>query len=199
VAKFNFENTKHAYTAGRLDQCPEDGKWEIVLAGKSNVGKSSLVNALTGQKKLARVSQSPGKTRLILYFEVDKAFYLTDLPGYGFAKASKSEIAQFNSLADDYLNADRPIALVLVLIDSRRGPEEADLALIDWLIHQGMPYLIVFSKADKLSKSQMNAQVFAWEKEGRLPDHVPYIAISSSKKIGLEELRIYISDFINKL
>lgn len=190
----NFQNTVHKITAGRLDQCPDDGMPEVILAGKSNVGKSTLINALCNKKSLARVSQVPGKTRLILYFEVDRTFYLTDLPGYGYAKASHAEITQFNMLADDYFNLDRNFHLVLVLIDSRRGPEEEDLALMAFLESKTIPYLIVFSKIDKLSKSQLNSSIFKWQKGGLIPDNIPYISFSSSKKIGIEALQDFISE-----
>ena len=194
--KINFQNTVHRATAGQINQCPQDGKPEVVLAGRSNVGKSTLINALTNKKKIARVSQSPGKTRLILYFEVDNTFYLTDLPGYGYAKASQAEIAKFNTLADDYLNSGRNIKLILFLIDIRRGPQEDDLALFEWLNHNKISYLLVFSKADKLSKSQINNSVFKWQKEGKLQEGIPYIALSSTRKIGIESLQEYINQII---
>lgn len=189
MAKFNFQNSKHEATAGRLAQCPQDGRPEIVFAGRSNVGKSSLINALCQSRSLARVSQSPGKTRLLLYFSVDNSFYLTDLPGYGYARASKETIAEFSGLADAYFSADRPIALVLLLADIRRGATEQDVQLIDYLEHHDLPYLVVFSKADKLSRAQIRRQLDLYRQDERLPEDLPFLTVSSHKKEGIAELR----------
>ncbi len=196
MPRFNFQNTKHTHTAGRLDQCPQDGLPEVVLAGRSNIGKSSLINALTNSKTMARVSQSPGKTRLVLYFEVDNAFYLTDLPGYGYARASQEVVEKINRLADDYLTSDRPIALTLVLIDIRHGATEQDLMLMDWLEHNDISYLLVLNKADKLSKAQIHRQVQAFKQNGSIPAGVPYFVVSTTKRSGIDEIRQAISTYI---
>lgn len=193
MTKYNFQNTKHFATAGRMDQCPSDNLPEIVMAGRSNVGKSSLINALCGSRSLARVSQSPGKTRLLLYFLVDRSFYLTDLPGYGYARASKETIKTFSQLADSYLASDRPIALVLLLADVRHGPTDQDIQLIDYLEHNDLPYLVVFSKADKLSRMQARNRVSEYLKDERMPEDLPYVVVSSHSKNGIEELRDLLS------
>lgn len=176
-----------------MDQCPSDNLPEIVMAGRSNVGKSSLINALCGSRSLARVSQSPGKTRLLLYFLVDRSFYLTDLPGYGYARASKETIKTFSQLADSYLASDRPIALVLLLADVRHGPTDQDIQLIDYLEHNDLPYLVVFSKADKLSRMQARNRVSEYLKDERMPEDLPYVVVSSHSKNGIEELRDLLS------
>lgn len=193
---FNFQNTVHKYTAGRPDQCPSDGLPEIVMAGRSNVGKSSLINALCNSRSLARVSQNPGKTRLLLYFEVDKSFYLTDLPGYGYARASRETIRDFSALADGYLSAERPIALILLLADIRRGPTEQDVQMIEYMEHYDLPYLLVFSKTDKLSKAQLQRQLRLFADDERFPDDFPYITVSSAKRTNIDLLREIISDAV---
>lgn len=197
MRNYNFQNTRHTAAAGRLEQCPEDGLPEIIMAGRSNVGKSSLINALCNSRSLARVSQNPGKTRLLLYFMVDRAFYLTDLPGYGYAKASKEAIRDFSALADSYLNSERNIALVLVLSDIRHGPSDQDIAMIDYLEHHDLPYLLVLSKSDKLSRAAENRRIEEITSDPSLPRDLPCLAVSSHKKKGLDELRRLITSAVN--
>lgn len=196
MALINFQNTLHYATAGSLDQCPQEGIPEVVLAGRSNVGKSSLINALANKRNLARVSQTPGKTRLVLYFLVDQQFFLTDLPGYGYAKASKEKITEFSRLADDYLTSDRPIALVLVLLDIRHDPTEEDQMIIDYLEHHEIPYVLVLNKADKFSKAQADRQVASFRAKGLLPENKPYFVVSASGKQGLAALQQEITRYI---
>ncbi len=196
MALINFQNTKHYATAGNLAQCPQEGIPEVVLAGRSNIGKSSLINALTQSRTLARVSQTPGKTRLVLYFLVDNQFFLTDLPGYGYAKASKEKLSEFNRLADDYLTSSRPIALVLVLVDIRHGPTENDQMIMAYLDFHGIDYLVVLNKADKFSKAQADRQVAAFRKEGLLPEHKEAFVVSASNKLGLEDLKQAIARYV---
>ncbi len=196
MSRFNFQNTEHKTSAARLEDCPQDGLPEIVMAGRSNVGKSTLINALCGKKSLARVSQNPGKTRLLLYFETDGAFYLTDLPGYGYAKASKEAIESFSSLADAYFSADRPIALVLLLADIRRGVTDQDAQLTAYLEHYDIPYLLVFTKIDKLSKAQVRRQLQLIAQDDRLPEDFPSITLSSRSGEGIKELRGIISEAV---
>ncbi len=187
----DFRSANLDVAAGRLDQVPQNGLPEIILSGRSNVGKSSLINALTDQKKLARVSQAPGKTRIILYFLVDDQFYLTDLPGYGYARVAQTVKDNFDRLTDTYLNSDRPIGLVLHLLDIRHAPSEADRRMMDWLHAHDLPYQIVLTKADKLSRQAMNLRV---REMAKLLDTDPadLVPFSTTAKIGIEELRAII-------
>ena len=197
MSVYNFQNARLTCTAGFLEQCPVDDIPEVVLAGRSNVGKSSLINALTNSRNLARVSQSPGKTRLVLYFQVDRAFYLTDLPGYGYARASQAEQEKFNQLADRYLTSGRPIALVLLLVDIRLGPTAQDQQLMEWLEHEGIEDLLVLSKADKFSKAQISKKIQEYTEAGLLPQHVPFVPISSSKRDGIKQLQELITRYLH--
>jgi GTP-binding protein len=133
---------------------PKDGLPEIAFLGRSNVGKSSLLNALCGKKGLARVSSTPGRTQLVNLFRVGDEMYLVDLPGYGYAKAPRGVRASFEGLAVSYLEDRAPLALALVLVDSRLPPQAADETLAGWLDHHGVPWAIAATKADKLSRSQ---------------------------------------------
>lgn len=145
-----------AYVAAASSkQFPKPSKQEIVFVGRSNVGKSSLVNALSKRRNLARTSKTPGKTRLVFFYDVSPDFYFVDLPGYGYAKTSQGEKEAFSRVTDQYFEAKRPIALVLVLLDIRRGFGEVDLQMLDYLNHYGMNWQVVLTKADKLSRQQV--------------------------------------------
>ena len=150
--EINYRKTKFLKVAATISQCPDQDLPEIVLCGKSNVGKSSLVNAIADNKKLARVSQTPGKTREVVYFEADGKLLIADLPGYGYAKASKEVKERFSKLCDDYFRSGRHIDLVLCLIDIRHEPSTNDINMIEFLNNNGLPYFVVFTKCDKLSK-----------------------------------------------
>lgn len=184
----DFRRAKLDVAAGRLDQCPQTGLPEIVLSGRSNVGKSSLINAITDQRKLARISQAPGKTRIILYFGVDDRFYLTDLPGYGYAKVAQTVKENFDKLVDGYLNSDRPICLVLHLLDIRHEPNDGDRQMMAWLSDQNLPYQIVLTKSDKLSRQALNLRV---QEMARIlgTDVADLVPFSASNRQGVEAIR----------
>ena len=152
----NFSSTDLKISAGLASQFPADPRPQVAFSGRSNVGKSSLINTLLGRKSLARVSGSPGKTITINFYDVDKKLYFVDLPGYGFAKRSEAERRRFSTLTDGYFvtnpNRDR-LCLVIQLVDIRIGPTDDDRMMIDFLQSTGTPFLIVASKADKLSKT----------------------------------------------
>ncbi len=188
-----FPNIEFTGPAARLDQCPKDGLGEVVLAGRSNVGKSSLVNALAGQKSLARVSQSPGKTQMVLYFRVNKAFYITDLPGYGYTASRKAK-ASFSQLIDGYFQIDRPIKLVLHIMDIRHKPSKDDHIMQAFLASQAYPHAIVLNKADKLSKQQTRKQIQVILNELNLDPSTAVFVISNTKREGLKELGTYIEE-----
>ncbi len=144
-----FRNLKFQRLAAKVADCPNDGLPEIVMAGRSNVGKSSLINAISGQKRLARVSSTPGKTRHVIYYLKENLGYLADLPGYGFAKVSKREQERFSQLVEDYFNLGRPIAQVLLLLDVRHDPNAHDVQMIRFMREAGLPFALVFTKCDK--------------------------------------------------
>lgn len=160
--KINVNNSNIALTVGNSSQFPRDPRPEVALSGRSNVGKSSLTNTLLGRKALAKVSSAPGKTITINYYDIDKKMYLVDLPGYGYAKRSKESKRGWSSLTEEYFlknpSADS-IKLVLQLIDIRIGLTDDDIMMINWLIDCSVPFVIVATKADKLSKSQRDAAI----------------------------------------
>ena len=139
--------------------CPKDKLPEYAFVGRSNVGKSSLINMLVDQRKLAKTSQSPGKTQLINHFIINNSWYLVDLPGYGFAKVSKSIRKDFNRLIKDYCEFRTNLMCVFVLIDSRHTPQKNDLDFMQWLGEKQIPFCMVFTKADKLSSSALNKNI----------------------------------------
>jgi GTP-binding protein len=138
---------------------PQDGIPEVVLAGRSNVGKSSLINRLVGNEKLARTSSTPGKTQSINFYRIDGSFYFVDLPGFGYAKAAKSEILRWQGLIEQYIINRSAIVLAIQLVDSRMPPTILDLRLFEWLERLEVPYILVGTKADKLSNNQRNTQM----------------------------------------
>ena len=186
-------------SSATLDQCPHDGKPEYAFIGRSNVGKSSLINMLCNHKGLAKTSATPGKTLLINHYLINKEWYLVDLPGYGFAKRSKTVQQKIDNMINSYLLMRQQLANVFVLIDIRHDPQKIDRDFIDWLGESSVPFSLVFTKADKLSfqKAKENVEKYmdslrdVWEE---LP---PYFVTSSEKKTGRDELLDYI-DSINK-
>lgn len=192
----NFRNTMFAKLAATLEQCPNDDMPEIVLSGKSNVGKSSLVNGLSDNKKLARVSQTPGKTQAVIYFNVDKKFYIADLPGYGYARTSKEKIEKFSKLANDYFISGRKFNLVLHLMDIRHEPSKHDIGMLEYMNEANIPYFVVFTKCDKFSKQQLRNRLNELSRELEFNDDAQIFAVSSEKKIGLEDLKNAITEFL---
>lgn len=172
-----------------------DGRPEIAFLGRSNVGKSSLLNSLLGRKALARTSNTPGRTQSINYFLVNNAFYFVDLPGYGYAKVSKSMRSDWGTMARDYLT-DRPeLVLFIQLVDSRHEPTELDKQLNDWLVVNDKPHLVVSTKADKLSANQLNKHLAAI---GRELAESKIVAYSSSTGKGKDELWVEIGRSLKK-
>lgn len=188
--KINYQNTKLAQVAGFKEQFPKNNLPQIAISGKSNVGKSSLINALCQNSKLARIGKNPGKTKQIIFFNVDDKFYLVDLPGYGFAKTSQKEIEEFSALTDSYLNSQK-IHMIVQLIDIRHKPGQYDIEMLEWLDYAGIPYLIVLTKADKLKKTQIKKQVDLIKSHlhQNLQEHFNPIIVSSEKKLGLDQMK----------
>ncbi len=186
-----FKDLNFYHLAAKPADCPNEQLPEIIMAGRSNVGKSTLINALAGQKHLARVSSTPGKTRQVIYYKKPGFALLTDLPGYGFAKVSKAEKARFSELVEGYFALDRPIALVLLLLDIRHAPNEHDIQMIDYMREAGLPFALVFTKCDKLSRAQANREIQAMYKRMHWDDSMGVFAISALKRLGVEDLEAY--------
>ena len=180
----------------QLSQIPRDTLPDIAFIGRSNVGKSSLINLLTGHGSLAKVSGTPGKTRLINHFLIDDRWYLVDLPGYGYARVSKNERGEFSKLITDYVFRSEKIHFLFVLVDSRLEPQAIDLRFIRLLGEHGIPFGIVFTKADKLSKTQCEKSVERYRKRlSETWEELPPMFVSSSERgTGREEILDFIGE-----
>ena len=197
--KININNSNIAMTVGNARQFPRDPLPEVALSGRSNVGKSSLINTMLGRKSLARVSSTPGKTITINYYDIDKQLYLVDLPGYGYARRSQESKRSWSSLTEDYFlknpSADA-IKLVVQLIDVRVGPTDDDIMMINWLIDCGVPFVVVATKADKLSKSELRRQLESFEENYFKGTGIEVLPFSSVTRDGKDELWSKIFDSI---
>lgn len=167
-----------------IEQLPDDYLPQIAFAGRSNVGKSSLLNKLVGQKKMAKVSSTPGKTRSLNFFSINKRFYFVDLPGYGYAKVSKTERESWGILLEKYLTECKQISGMVLLLDSRREPTEEDLMLTGWLEERKLPVIIALTKADKLGRGELNSKVLEIQKQFDV-EVIPFSILSG---IGKNEL-----------
>ena len=194
-----IKQAEFSLSAPVVTMCPKDTKPEYAFIGRSNVGKSSLINMLTNNKKLAKTSSTPGKTLLINHFIINKEWYLVDLPGYGFAKRSKTEIARLDQMIRGYILGREQLVNVFVLVDVRLEPQAIDLEFINWLGLSSIPFAIVFTKADKLSTAKVQANVAAYEKKllETWENMPPHFITSSEKRLGRDELLGYIES-INK-
>ncbi len=194
-----IKSAEFTLSAPMVSMCPQDTKPEYAFIGRSNVGKSSLINMLTNRKKLAKTSQTPGKTLLINHFIINKEWYLVDLPGYGYAKRSKKEVARLDQMIRGYILQREQLVNVFVLIDVRLEPQAIDLEFIDWLGQSSVPFTIVFTKADKLTSAKVNHNVEVYKQRllqtwDELP---PYYITSSEKRQGRDDVLAYI-DSINQ-
>ena len=198
--KINVNNANIAITVGNAKQFPRDPRPEVALSGRSNVGKSSLINTLLGRKSLARVSSAPGKTITINYYDIDKKLYLVDLPGYGYAKRSQESKRGWSSLTEDYFvknpSADA-IRLVIQLIDIRTGPTDDDIMMINVLIDNGVKFIVVATKTDKLSKTQLANALDGLQKEYFEGTGIEIIPFSSVSRVGKDEVWKKIADAIS--
>ncbi len=183
--QFVIKQAEFITSAGADGRYPEPLPCEIAIVGKSNVGKSSLINRLTNNRKLAKTSAQPGKTRLVNFFLLNRIFYLVDLPGYGFAKASKEEQKSWGALMDRYLSSGR-VKHLLMLIDIRHAPTADDLQMFRYLIYYGIPYTLIATKADKIAKSKVKSEANARARQlGAPPYAIPFSAETGEGKAEL--------------
>ena len=195
----DIKTAEFTLSSPRESMCPKDTKPEYAFIGRSNVGKSSLINMLSRNKKLAKTSSTPGKTLLINHFLMNREWYLVDLPGYGFAKRSKTEVAKLDQMIRGYILEREQLVNVFVLVDIRLEPQKTDLEFINWLGLSSVPFAIIFTKADKLSESKVKANVNAYVKTmlETWEEMPPYFITSSDNARGREEVLDYI-DQINQ-
>lgn len=191
----NFNTVEFKASYATPDQIPLSLRPEIVFAGRSNVGKSSLLNRLFNRKRLAKVSQTPGKTAAVNFFTAEDADFV-DLPGYGFAKVSKAEITRWRRLMSAYFESDRRFALVVSLVDIRHPATALDVQMIEFLIRYDLPFVIVLTKADKLSRSKAFSAVSALRRQLGLGADIPVIACSSEKGTGIDALKALMQDSV---
>ena len=191
-----IKSAEFVISNSRVEKCPTTGLPEYAFIGRSNVGKSSLINMLTARKGLAMTSQKPGKTQLINHFIINDAWYLVDLPGYGYARLGKDSRDSLRRMIEDYVLERKQLVLLFVLLDCRHEPQKIDLEFIQWLGEEGVPFALVFTKADKLSKGRLAANVEAYKAKLReeweeLP---PIFVTSSEERMGRDELLSYIEE-----
>ena len=189
-----IKSAEFVISNSQVSKCPTTGLPEYAFIGRSNVGKSSLINMLTGKKGLAMTSQKPGKTQLINHFIINGAWYLVDLPGYGYARLSKDGREKLKAMIEDYTLERKELVCLFVLVDSRHEPQKIDLEFIQWLREEGVPFALVFTKADKLTKGRLSANLEAYkarllEEWEELP---PIFVTSSEQQLGRDELLSYI-------
>lgn len=184
-----------------IDKCPKDNRIEYAFIGRSNVGKSSLINMLCNHKGLSKTSSTPGKTLLINHFLINDEWYLVDLPGYGFAKRSKKVQADIEKMINTYILQREQLVNLFVLIDVRHEQQKIDRAFIDWLGENEIPFTIVFTKADKLGpvKAKANAAQWMEQLKDAWEELPPYFITSSEKRTGREELLAYIDEINQSL
>ena len=184
----NLHNVEFVRSAASLKDCPHDRLPQIAFAGRSNVGKSSVINRLLQRKNFARVGEAPGKTTHINYFLVDQKLYLVDLPGYGFAKVPKAEKERWAKLIESYFADPDLITLGVLIVDARHKPTENDVTMAHWFQQTGRPYAVVANKLDKLKKSQIEPSISLIRDTLELTDDVPLIPFSAEKGEGRETL-----------
>lgn len=204
-----IKSAEFLISSARIDQCPKSNLPEYAFIGRSNVGKSSLINMLTGNGKLAKTSATPGKTILINHFVIkeqaagskgqENTWYLVDLPGYGYAKRSKKDAEKFEHMITTYILDREQMTNLFLLIDVRHEPQQIDMEFMEWLGENGVPFSIVFTKGDKVSKGKLkgNVEHYLTELKKQWEELPPYFVTSSETKMGRDEILNYIEE-INK-
>ncbi len=193
----NLHNVEFLISAAATKDFPTNRLPEIAFAGKSNVGKSSVINRILNRKNLARVGEKPGKTIHVNYFTVDKTCYFVDLPGYGYAQVSQKEKERWGRLMEDYFAADR-IDLGILIVDHRHAPTNNDITMARWFLDSGCPFVVVANKLDKVKKSQVASTLETIRKDLELPEDCPVISFSAEKGNGKEELLKHIFAVANE-
>lgn len=191
----NFQNVEFLISAASPRDFPQARLPEIAFAGKSNVGKSSVINCLLQRKNFARVGETPGKTIHVNYFTVDRKCYFVDLPGYGFAKVSQAEKDRWGKLMEDYFAAGR-IDLGILIVDARHAPTNNDITMANWFLESRCPFVVVANKLDKLKKSEIQPNLQVIREDLALPESCPLIPFSAEKRTGRDELVKQILDAI---
>lgn len=191
-----IKNVSLETVCGVTSRLPENTLPEIAFAGKSNVGKSSLINALMNRKALARTSAQPGKTQTINFYNVNDAMYLVDLPGYGYAKTSASEKEKWGKMIENYLHTSKKLQAVFLLIDIRHDPSANDKMMYDWMVYQGFTPIIIATKLDKIKRSQIQKNVKAIREGLKVKPGTVIIPFSSETKQGRDELWEVIDSFV---
>lgn len=197
-----IKNSEFTISSPTVGQCPKDTKLEYAFIGRSNVGKSSLINMLCRHKGLAKTSSTPGKTLLINHFIINKEWYLVDLPGYGYAKRSKTVQQKLEQMISSYILQRQQLACTFVLIDVRHDPQQIDREFIDWLGESNIPFAIIFTKADKVGgelKAKKMAAAWMDKMRDRWEELPPYFVTSSEKAIGRDDVLDYIDSINNEL
>lgn len=187
--KLNLHNTELVRSAADPSGFIRDRLPVVAFAGRSNVGKSSTINALLNRKSLARVSETPGKTNLVNYYLIDRKLYLVDLPGYGFAKTSKAQKAEWGALMEAFFADREHLTLCVLIVDARHKPTADDVSMKDYLSHTGIPYFVAANKADKLKSSELDAQMRLIRETLELDDSVGLVSYSARTKSGVDRLR----------
>lgn len=193
----NLHNVEFLISAARPSDFPQNRLPEIAFAGKSNVGKSSVINRLLNRKNFARVGEKPGKTIHVNYFTVDKVCYFVDLPGYGYAQVSQKEKERWGKLMEDYFAADR-IDLGVMIVDCRHAPTNNDITMAQWFLDSGCPFVVVANKLDKVKKSQLKGNLQIIREDLELPDDCPIIPFSAEKGDGKDDLLRMIYKVVEK-
>lgn len=183
----NWNNAEYVRSAASERDFLHDGMVQVAMAGRSNVGKSSVINRMVRRKNLARVGNSPGKTRQVNYFLIDKAFYLVDLPGYGYARVSQAEKERWGRLMESYF-ASGTLTLGLLIVDARHKPTADDRTMAEWFRSSGRPYIVVANKLDKLKKSELEPNLQRIRETLELDETIPLVPFSAEKGDGREEL-----------
>ena len=183
----NLNNAEFLISAASARDFPKNRLPEIAFAGKSNVGKSSVINRILNRKNFARVGEKPGKTIHVNYFTIDKTCYFVDLPGYGYAKVSQAEKERWGKLMEDYFAASR-IDLGILIVDARHAPTNNDVTMANWFLESGCPFVVVANKLDKLKKSEVQPNLQTIREDLELPDDCPVIPFSAEKGTGRDDL-----------
>ena len=192
----NYQNVEFLISAASVKDFPKNRMPEIAFAGKSNVGKSSVINRILQRKNFARVGEKPGKTIHVNYFTVDRKCYFVDLPGYGFAKVSQAEKERWGRLMESYF-AEQRIDLGVLIVDYRHAPTNNDITMARWFIDSGCPFVVVANKMDKLKKSELEPNLCTIREDLELPEDCPIIPFSAEKGNGRDELIRLIENAVN--